>query len=161
MISEPEKVQQFFIEHLNRLYCAKAHLVERLEEIGDEAKFIKVKHIITDTIQKSENQIHRLDKIYNSLHIRYSFEKCGGLIAFLEDSFSSFQLYVNDPYLSYILILSYLQHIESVVSSSCQLLQLLSLKMENPEIENSLAKMCDDTDRTLYNEITTLYIVKQ
>ena len=55
------KRQALFVDHLNRIYCAKSHLAERLPEIYEEAGFADLKQAIKETIHTIEIQIARMD----------------------------------------------------------------------------------------------------
>jgi len=49
-----DKLKNFFISHLNRIYCAKSHLVERLPEMKLQAHFNDLKHAIEETLEDVE-----------------------------------------------------------------------------------------------------------
>jgi ferritin-like metal-binding protein YciE len=153
---ESERMELFFIEHLNRLYCAKAHLIERLEEFADENKFGDIKPIIIETIHQSEKQVGVIDQIFELLNTHYSFEKCASLVLFMEESFSSSRSNINDPYLFYILIISYLQKVESVQTDACSLLQLMANKMNRANIKALLNQACNDVYSPLRTELIGL-----
>jgi len=59
----PEKLKKFFIRHLNRIYCAKLHLVHRLPEIADLAHFNDLQQAIAETIEEVKMQIARMRDI--------------------------------------------------------------------------------------------------
>ncbi|AMR30560.1 hypothetical protein A0256_03535 [Mucilaginibacter sp. PAMC 26640] len=157
METSSQQVQAFFIEQLNSLYCAEAHLVERLEEINDEPAFAALTSTIKNAIISSERKSKLLDQIFAALDVTYNFDNCAGLISFLEDSFTSFRQYTDMPYLSYMLILSYLQNVKSTRMNSCRLLRLLSEKLYRPEITILINQICEDGDNVLNDELMSLY----
>src|ERR1700759_833329 len=70
LLSESE-LREFFVDHLNRIYCAKSHLVRRFPELAEQAGFLDVKHAILETTQDVENQISRMAVILtlmNEIH---------------------------------------------------------------------------------------------
>jgi hypothetical protein len=38
---DPKELRQFFISHLNRIYCAKSRLVEKLPELGKRSHYVE------------------------------------------------------------------------------------------------------------------------
>ncbi|WP_374950979.1 DUF892 family protein [Mucilaginibacter sp.] len=73
----PDQLRHFFIDHLNRIYCAKEHLVNRLPEISEDADFADLKHAIDETLADVNNQIVRMDAIYRLMDAEKSFNNCG------------------------------------------------------------------------------------
>jgi ferritin-like metal-binding protein YciE len=74
---DPEKVIQFFTDHLNRIYCAKAHLQKQLPQMRTYANFTDLEHAITETLVDVEQQISRMNEIYTLMKIKPGFESCG------------------------------------------------------------------------------------
>jgi ferritin-like metal-binding protein YciE len=151
------KIKLLFIGHLNRLHCAKAHLVERLVDICEEPTFSNVKAATEKALAQTEEQIVVLDRIYSILNTEYSFNDCTGLVAFLEDTFSSFQSNIKDPDLSYLLILSYLHRIKGIENFEIEILQLLAEKLNNDEITEILNCAPGNGEQELIAELVALY----
>lgn len=126
-----DKLTIFFTEHLNRIYCAKAHLAERLLEIADTDSFKDLNVPIKETIDETEKQIARMDGIYVQLQTRYSFENCSGLISLLEDEFTTIHQHNDDEALRDMCILSYLEYVAGVEKNSKQVLQLTAIEKNN------------------------------
>jgi ferritin-like metal-binding protein YciE len=133
-----EKIQLFFIEHLNRVYCAKSHLAERLPEIYEGAGFADLKHAIKETILSTEKQLSRIDQIFELLGIKYSFEKCQTLINFLENSFADLQLSTDQLQIRDLMIVSYLYQLDSVEMAAAQILQFVANGITNQQIKQLL-----------------------
>ncbi|AYL94601.1 DUF892 family protein [Mucilaginibacter celer] len=152
-----EKLQSFFMEHLNRLYCAKAHVVERLPDIVDAARFKSIKPAINATIEQAELQVSKMDQIYCLFNTRYSFENVNGLIEFLEKSFIGFQWNIGDPDLGAIMIISYLSFIECLEANAVHVLKLLAVKLHNDKLSQLLKDNFGKVDRTLTYHITNIY----
>ena len=133
-----EKIHTFFIEHLNRIYCAKSHLAERLPEIYEGAGFADLKFAIKETIISTEKQLARIDKIYELLGLQYSFEKCQALITFLENGFADLQLHSEQLQVRDLMIVSYLYQLDAVEMSSAQILQFVTTEIMNQQIKQLL-----------------------
>ena len=155
-----EKRQAFFVDHLNRIYCAKSHLAERLPEIYEEAGFSDLKHAIKETIRAIENQIARMDEIFELLNLQYSFENCNSLIFFLEKTFSDLQQQFGDHELRDLLIVTYLYQQESVEMASFRILQIAAAGIPEPRITQLLKENYEEAkaDRALLMVLTKKYI---
>lgn len=155
-----EKKRAFFLDHLNRIYCAKSHLAERLPEIYDEAGFADVKQAIKETINAVEHQIARIDQIYELLDLHYSFEDCQTLITFLESTFTTLQQKFSDPNLRDLLIASYLYQQESIEMASFQILQIAAAGISSQQIKQLLKENFEEAkaDRALLLLLTEKYI---
>src|ERR1700754_5281761 len=92
-----ENLSHFFISHLNRIYCAKSHLQERLPEIRVHAHFSDLIHAITETLIDVEKQVSRMDEIYLLMGLQHNFENCQGVIGLIEDTFSAINQERQDP----------------------------------------------------------------
>lgn len=156
----PDKLTIFFTEHLNRIYCTRAHLAERLLEIADTENFKDLQQAIKDTIDETEEQIARMDGIYALLEKRYSFDNCASIIALLEDDFTAVQQQSDDITLRDMSILLYLQNIENVEENSIQILQLAAANENNQQLNQFLHQHLNNitAKRTLYNFIKAKYI---
>lgn len=133
-----EKIHTFFVDHLNRVYCAKSHLAERLPEIYEGAGFADLKYAIKETILSTEKQLARIDQIFELLNVQYSFEKCQVLITFLENSFAELQLHSNELQIRDLMIVGYLYQLDSVEMASSQILQFVTTGIINPQIKQLL-----------------------
>ncbi|SEO75923.1 Ferritin-like metal-binding protein YciE [Mucilaginibacter gossypiicola] len=154
-----DNLTTFFTEHLNRIYCANAHLVERLLEIAGTTNFKDLNNPIKDTIDETEKHIALMDSIYAALQKHYSFDKCNNLINLLEDEFTAIHQQDDDELLRDIRLLSYLQNIENVEKNSIQLLKLMASERNNKPIAIFLDEYLNPSkDRlTLYNFIIDKY----
>jgi len=152
----PKKLELFFVTHLNRLYCAKSHLAERLPEIELQAHFNDLKHAIKETLQDAEKQIARMDEIYILLKTSHSFARCDGLVGMIEEAYSAIHEQNNDYETRNLTILFYLQNIESIEMSSFQALKMLALSLKNKQISQLLLENFDNAkeDRKLLVLIT-------
>jgi ferritin-like metal-binding protein YciE len=152
-----EKLQSFFMEHLNRLYCAKAHVVERLPDIVDAGCFKSIKITINEAIERAETQVNKMDQMYSLFNAKYSFDNVNGLVNFLEKSFTNFQWNMGDPDMGVIMILSYLSFIECLEAASVHILKLLAVKLQNEKLSFLLKDSFVQVDRILASQLTNMY----
>lgn len=154
------KRQALFVDHLNRIYCAKSHLAERLPEIYEEAGFADLKQAIKETIHTIEIQIARMDEIFELLNLQYSFENCNSLILFLEKTFSDLQQQFGDHELRDLLIVTYLYQQENVEMASFQILQIAATGIHETRITQLLKENYEEAkaDRALLMALTKKYI---
>ncbi|MDB5148454.1 MAG: hypothetical protein JWQ57_2474 [Mucilaginibacter sp.] len=152
-----EKLQSFFMEHLNRLYCAKVHVVERLPDIADAGCFKSIKIAINEAIERAEVQVHKMDQIYSLFNTKYSFDNVGSLVSFLEKSFTNFQWNMTDPDLGLIMIISYLNFIECLETTSVHVLKMLAIKLQNEKLSFLLRDSFVKVDRALAAQLTNMY----
>ena len=131
-------MQHFFVEHLNRVYCAKSHLAERLPEIYEGADFSDLKYAIKETILSTEKHLARIDQIFELMDLRYSFEKCQPMIIFLENGFADLQLHTDELQIRDLMIVSYLYQIDSIEMASAQILQFVANGITNQQIKQLL-----------------------
>ena len=156
----PEKLKSFFISYLNKIYCAKTHLQERLPEIQEQSHFSDLKHAIGETLEDVSRQITRMEEIYTLLDEEPSTGNCSGLIGMVEDAYDAIHEQSADPELRDLSILFYMQNIESVEMASFQILQIAAVKFKNRHIKQLLLENFDEAkaDRALLLFITTKYI---
>ncbi|WP_224746260.1 DUF892 family protein [Mucilaginibacter glaciei] len=155
-----DQLRIFFIDHLNRIYCAKEHLVNRLPEIIEDANFSDLKYAIEETLTDVEAQISRMDEVYILLDAEKSFANCDGLINFIDESFDCIFKQVSDAAIRDMSILSYMINIESMELASFKVLQLIAGKFENKQIKQLLKENFDEAtaDRALLLLILVKYM---
>ena len=154
-VLNPNKLKQFFIAHLNRIYCAKSHLQERLPEIRRYAHFTNLEHAITEMLVDVEKQISRMDNIYELLAIKPGFENCDGLIGFIDDTFVAIHQQSDDYPSCDLSILFYLQNIESIEMTSFKILKLATPRLKKKEIKQLLKENFDEAGE----DLTLLYLI--
>ena len=154
-----DKLTIFFTEHLNRIYCAKAHLAERLLEITDNESFKDLNAPIKEAIDETEKQITRMDSLYVQLQKHYSFENCNSLISLLEDEFTTIHQHSDDEVLRDMCTLSYLEYVASIEKNSMQLLQLTAIEKNNGPMIHFLDEHLNNskTGHSLYNFLIAKY----
>src|SRR5438067_8553406 len=69
-------LKRYFIGHLNKIYCAKNHLVENFPAVLKLATFADLKGAIEDSINDLRNQIARMREIYQIMKVDYEPGTC-------------------------------------------------------------------------------------
>jgi len=153
-------LELFFITHLNRIYCAKSQLVEKLPELAKRSHFLDLKQAIQETVEIVENQIERMKEIFIMLDTFYNYESCTGLIGILDEAFQSIGPQSKNPTLRDLSILFYMQNIESIEMASFKIMMIVADKMKEPGIEQLLKECYDEAkdDRVLLTQISRNYI---
>ncbi|TSJ36540.1 DUF892 family protein [Mucilaginibacter corticis] len=157
-----KKLKVFFVTHLNRIYYAKAHLVEWLPKLRDEARFSDLRHAIGETVEDVEKQIARMELIYELLDAEISKGSINGVTGLVDDAFEAIREQAADAELRDMSIIFYLQNIESVEMASFQVLQMAAVKLKNRQVTQLLKENYDEAkaDRTLLLLIAAKYITK-
>ncbi len=155
-----EKLKVFFINHLDRIYSAKTHLVKKLPLLGQEAYFSDLQKAIAETVENVEKQIVRMEMIYTLLDEKISDGNILGLTGLIEDAFEAIQRQIGESELRDLSIIFYLQNIESVEMASFQILEMAAVKINNKQIVQLLQENYREAkaDRTLFLLISAKYI---
>ena len=154
------RLLKFFTDNLDKIYCAKQHMVARFPKIASKAHFEDLKLAIMETVEDVKKQIIRMDEIYARLGVQNSAASCSGLVGMVEEAFAAISDQKDDTALRDMSILFYLQNIESIEVASFQVLQMMAVKMKNPEILQLLKENLDEAkdDRMLLLLITAKYV---
>jgi len=154
-----KRLLDFFISNLDKIYCAKKHMVDRFPEIAGEAHFEDLNQAIMETVDDVKKQIARMDEIYEQLGAENKSAGCQGLAGMIEEAFTAIADQQDDAALRDMAILFYMQNMESIEVASFQVLQILAKKLKNPEITQLLKENLDEAqdDRKLLLEITAKY----
>lgn len=156
---EQQELKHFFLSHLNRIYCAKSQLAEKLPQLGNSAHFLDLKQAITETTESVHLQIARMRLIYIELDSFYRPESCVGLVGMLDEAFQSIGPPFDSPASRDLSILFYMHNIESVEESSFKVLMLVADKLGKPGVRQMLLECYDEAkeDKILFKEITENY----
>ncbi|MGN6640504.1 MAG: DUF892 family protein [Mucilaginibacter sp.] len=156
----PAELKRFFISHLNRIYCAKSQLVDKLPLIGQRSHFRDLQQAINETVEVVRTQIERLKDIYVQLHTVYTPESCVGLVGFLDEAFQSIGPPLDSPPLRDLSILFYMQNIESIEIASFRIMIGVADKLEEPAVVQLLKECYDEArdDKALFKAIAEHYL---
>ena len=155
-----KELRQFFVSHLNRIFCAKSQLVNKLPELSKRSHFLDLQQAINETVDIVSNQIIRMKEIYILLDAWYQPESCIGLIGILDEAFQS----IGNPSESHSIrdlsILFYMQNIESIESASFKVMIHVADKLAQPEVVQLLLECYDEAreDKILLKQITENYL---
>jgi len=155
-----QELRHFFISHLNRIYCAKSQLLDKLPELEKRAQFLDLRQAIGETIEIVALQIDRMKEIYILLDDFYRPESCVGLTGILDEAFQSVGAPNESPSLSDLSLLFYMQNIESIEMASFNMMMLVAGKMQRQDIVQLLRECFDEAkdDKVLLKAITNNYL---
>lgn len=155
-----QELRHFFISHLNRIYCAKSQLVEKLPELGRRSHFLDLRQAIDETVEVVKQQIGRMKQIYIALDAFYQPESCIGLVGILDEAFQSIGAPGDSPSLRDLSILFYMQNIESIEMASFKMMIHVADRLEQPGIAQLLLECYDEAreDKILLKEIMEKYL---
>ncbi|RFZ91311.1 DUF892 family protein [Mucilaginibacter conchicola] len=151
----------FFIDHLNVIYAAKAHLVDKLPVIAAHVHYIDLHEAILETVSDVQKQMVRMEMVMAMMDARITKENCAAMIGMIDDVFASIQHYTGrDRGLRDLSIANYMQQIESVEMASFQILEMAAVKLKDKQVKQLLKECYNEarTDRTLMLLIATKYI---
>jgi ferritin-like metal-binding protein YciE len=156
----PKELRHFFISHLNRIYCAKSQLVEKLPELGKRSHFTDLQQAIDETAEVVQNQIIRMKQIYIMLDSWYQPESCIGLVGILDEAFQSIGIPDESGAIRDLSILFYMHNIESIETASFKVMMMVADRLPEPQISQLLLECYDEAkeDKTLFKEITENYL---
>jgi len=154
------ELRRFFISHLNRIYCAKNQLVDKLPLLGARAHFLDLRQAVDETIDAVRLQIQRMNRIYILMDDLYRVESCVGLTGILDEAFQSVGVPGDSPALRDLSILFYMQNIESIESASFHVLLRVVARLQRPDIMQLLRECYDEAreDKALFKAITKNYL---
>jgi ferritin-like metal-binding protein YciE len=154
------ELQSFFLSHLNRIYCAKSQLLEKLPELSRQAFFLDLRQAIDETIEVVQLQVSRIRQIFIAMDATYHHEHCTGLIGLLDEAFQSISPLSGRPALRDLSILFYMQNIESIEIASFKVMLAVSEKIGHPEVSQLLLESYDEAkeDKELFKQITAKYV---
>lgn len=160
-IISSEKLLSYFIDHLNLIYCAKLHIIEKLPVLAEYATFADLRNAILETASDIQKQILRMDEIYILIDASYSKKRCAGTLGLIEDVFSAISEKNDDTLLRDLSILFYMQHMESIEIASFKVLQMTAAALQNNQISQLLLENFDEAkdDRKLLLLINAKYLV--
>lgn len=154
------ELQSFFLSHLNRIYCAKNQLLEKLPELNKQACFLDLKQAMDETREIVQSQLDRIRQIFIKLDATIHYEPCTGLVGLLDEAFQSISPESGRPVLRDLSILFYMQNIESIEMASFKVMLAVADKLGDPEVSQLLLESFDEAkeDRELFKQITEKYM---
>jgi ferritin-like metal-binding protein YciE len=155
-----KSLRSFFIIHLNRIYAAKAHLVEKLPLLIKEVSFKDLELAIRETVDDVSKQMARMELIYALMDAKIHDGSINGLKGLVDDSFNAINEVKGKQEICEMSIIFYLQIIESMEMASFQMLQMTAVKLKNKQVKQLLKENYDEAkaDRTLMLLIAAKYL---
>jgi len=155
-----QELRYFFISHLNRVYCAKSQLAEKLPELAKRSHFLDLQQAIEETVEIVGNQLSRIKEIYIRLDTFYHPESCTGLIGILDEAFQSIGNPADSPSIKDLSILFYMLNIESIEIASFKMMLLVADQIQNEGVQQLLLECYDEAkeDKILLRQITEQYL---
>ena len=80
-----DTLQALYIDELKDLYSAESQILKALPKMIRAAEHPELKNAFTDHMKQTENQVKRLDKIFESLEESPKGKKCHGMEGVLEE----------------------------------------------------------------------------
>jgi ferritin-like metal-binding protein YciE len=145
-----ELLRRFLVNHLNRIYCTKSHLVERVSEIGSHPLFSDIKLPMTKLLHGAEKDIIRIEAIYKVLNISSSIENCEEIIATLEDAFTPILRESSNVVLRDMTFHYYIDLVENLQLASLNTLILIAAKLEDRSLNLLIKKSFKDNKPAAY-----------
>ncbi|MBV8390885.1 MAG: DUF892 family protein [Mucilaginibacter sp.] len=157
---EPQELKQFFVSHLNRIYCAKSQLEQKLPVIAGHVHANDLRLAVAQTIDIVTVQIGRLEEIYARLSASYTPESCLGLSGFLDEAFQSIGPPLDRPSLQDMSILFYMRNISSIEMVSLEVMIRVADKLNAWKITELLRESYDEArqNMALFNSLASAYI---
>jgi len=157
---QPGDLRHYFISHLNKIYCAKNHLVENLPAVLKLATFADLKGAIEDGLNDLRNQIARMREIYAIMKENYEPGTCTMFKGLIDDLFRGAEQESGSSELRDMSIIYYLQNVESLEMASFHALQMAAIKFKNEDINALLKDNFEEakTERTMLRLITAKYL---
>ena len=154
------ELRHFFLNHLNRIFCAKSQLLAKLPLLARRAQFLDLQQAIAETIEVVALQISRMRQVYILMDDFYKPESCVGLVGILDEAFQSVGAPGGSPALSDLSLLFYMQNIESIELASFNMMMFVAEKMHQPEVVQLLRECFDEAkeDKALLKAITAKYL---
>ena len=145
----------FFSGHLDRIYCGKQHLLQSLPSLADHAHFHDLKLAIQELHDDVRKQIDRMNEIYNLLNLKQNDAGCIGMVTLLQEMFDGIDSNKGEKPLCDLSLVFYLQNIESIETTSFQMLRLAALKLDHEAVNQLLKESFDEAkeDRRLLVQI--------
>jgi ferritin-like metal-binding protein YciE len=160
---QPAELKQYFIGHLNKIYCAKNHLVENFPAVLKLATFADLRDAIEDGINDLRKQIARMREIFQIMKEKYEPGTCQMFEGLISDLFRGAKEETGSSELRDMSIIYYLQNIESLEMASFHALQMAAVKFKNEDINALLKDNFDEakTERTMLRLITAKYLTSK
>ena len=156
-----DRLNRYFLKHLDLIYGAKLQLIKTLPEIAAHASFADLKSVLLETCEDIRGQVLRMDQIYIVLDGTHGEQADGTMTGLIADTLQSVYKQSDDEVMRDLSILYYMQNIESIEVASFKTLQLAAVKMKNKQVIRLLQENFDEAveDKALLLLINAKYLL--
>ncbi|WP_295768463.1 DUF892 family protein [uncultured Mucilaginibacter sp.] len=153
-------MKKHFVHHLNRVYFGKKYLQQHLPGLTSLASFKKLRFAIEEVIESVNNQVNRIEQIYNDIDAQPDHENCVPIIAIFKDAFETPDYGDGTCLLNDIDIILYLQLLEHINITSYRMLKILASALQYKNAEQLLIESFDESrdDDRLFQMIADEYL---
>jgi ferritin-like metal-binding protein YciE len=85
MAKEKESLQKLYVEQLRDLYSAEGQILEALPKMVKQTKHTELKRAFQEHYQQTEQQVQRLQRIFDELGEKPGGHECKGMEGLLEE----------------------------------------------------------------------------
>jgi len=110
--SKGKKFEELFKEQVKDIYWAEKHLLKALPKMKDASSTPTLREAISDHIKETENQIERLEKVFEALGMEKKGKKCEAMDGLLEEADEILDEFKNGKYIKDAAIIMAAQKIE-------------------------------------------------
>lgn len=152
---------KIFLKQLDNIYCIKKHLLTVLPNLSAKASFADLKGAIIANIDTIKMQVLRMEVIYKMFKAKYNPDNCIGVRNFSLHALENLVLSSEEPLENDLALLVHLQLAESVEIAYFEVLQNISVGLNNTEVETLLSQNADTATSTkkLYELIANEYLI--
>jgi ferritin-like metal-binding protein YciE len=148
---------QKFVADLNKLYCLKSHLTERIVDLGGHHTFAKAKYAIQNLVDQTDAELENLDLVFNLVNKTNSFVDCQDLVRTIENIFDDLSEAIEYPQLAHTLFYEYLSQIKSLEKDCLITLCRFSMEIENSELKKLLINELNSPECKLLTSFKDYY----
>jgi len=152
-------LKKVFIHNLNRIYFGKCYLHTHLDHLVSIASFGSLQLAMKEFGADIENQITRMEEIYEMLGEKPSDKNCNPIKSIVKDEFCLHEKQ-ELPILLDMDIISYMQLLEHINITACRMLKMLADKLKYEQIKQLLTECFDESidNDQLFTLISKEYI---
>lgn len=139
-----DQFKELFIHELKDIYWAENHLVKALPKMSKSASSEKLSNAIDDHKKETENQIKRLEKVFDLIGEKATGKKCDAMAGLLEEAEEILDSTEKDSMVQDAGIIIACQKVEHYEIASYGSLVHLAKQMGNQECADILAETLEE-----------------
>ncbi|QJD96815.1 DUF892 family protein [Mucilaginibacter robiniae] len=159
--SDNVNLTSFFVHHINRLYFAKEHLLNKVPELQRISNFKKLNLVLDEMVEDLQQQLNRIELMLNLLDKNLDFEAARSMNNVVDCAYHDIRT-GSDNQPTDLSLLYYLEIMEGIEMSCFKMLRMAAVKIGNRQVNQLLRENYDDAKdmRTLLLLIATELIAK-